>query len=137
MLVQMTNKQLETLIAALTAGGGTAGAATVIGQMPPVYWEKTRSRGLRGFKIGRDAETKIKGLGLNTDEKKRNFLRSCAGHELNKFWEKEARVRCEPVHEDNTRNIEVTEAHTYEEIIKETNNALLKLVNRDRAIINI
>ena len=62
-----------------------------------------------------------------------NFLRSFAGAELTEFWEKEVRVLFEA-----TREGEVdVPAHTYEQVVENTKQTLLKLVSKDRAIIDL
>ena len=99
--IQMTDDQLQTLIAALrpqpqpqpVAAGGpnmVAGAAAVVGTMPPCPLGKNK---LKRYKKWcdwiRDAETKMTFLEMTTEIQKMNFIRSCAGPELNEFWLKE------------------------------------------------
>ena len=63
-------------------------------------------------------------------------MRSCAGHELIDFWEKEARVKFDGTEADPDNGREAVEADTYDNIIRESRRSLLKLVSRDRAIID-
>ena len=89
--IQMTDDQLQTLIAALrpqpqpqpVAAGGpntVAGAAAVVGTMPPCPLGKNK---LKRYKKWcdwiRDAETKMTFLEMTTEIQKMNFIRSCAG----------------------------------------------------------
>ena len=75
----------------------------------------------------------MKFIGAVTSEQKLGFLRSCAGPELTELWEKEARIRYEAQEEGGVRQ----PAHTYEQILEETRKTLLKVVSRDRAIIDL
>ena len=140
--VQMTNAQLQQLIAALTgaAEGRAAGAAAVIGQLGPCQLGKDRIKRVKKFEDWiRDAEAKIKVLKLNSDDEKKDFIKSCAGHELLEFWLKEARIRFETVPRDDTVQPPIPEqaAHTYEEILKETRKQLMKIVSQERAVIDL
>lgn len=74
---------------------------------------------------------KINFLGIVDNIQKINFIKSCASPELTQFWEKEA------VQENQDLNILAQNAHTYDEIIKESKTTLLKIINRDRAIIHM
>ena len=62
-----------------------------------------------------------------------NFLRSCAGAELTEFWEKEVQVLFEVTREEEVD----MPAHTYEQVVENTKQTLLKLVSKDRAIIDL
>ena len=75
-------------------------------------------------------------LGLTRNQQKVNFIRSCAGSELTEFWIKEARIRFMAVAANEAEEIEAQAAHTYE-MVEETKKILLKLVSRDRAIIDL
>ena len=147
--IQMTDDQLQTLIAALrpqpqpqpVAAGGpntVAGAAAVVGTMPPCPLGKNK---LKRYKKWcdwiRDAETKMTFLEMTTEIQKMNFIRSCAGPELNEFWLKEARIRFEAIPASTDGTIPAQPAHSYEELKAESKAALLKLVSRDRAIIEL
>ena len=135
---QMTNEQLMQLLALAREGsaqqGAAAGAAAVVGPMPPCRLGKDK---LRRFKNWSDwikqAENKMKFILMRTDEQKMTFLRSCAGPELTEFWDKEARIKFE----ENEVNGVMQPAHTYKEVLEETRKTLLKLVSRDRAIIDL
>ena len=137
--VQMTNDQLQQLIAALTgaAEGRAAEAAAGIGQLGPCQLGKDRIKKFEDWI--RDAEAKIKVLKLNTEEEKKDFIKSCAGHELLEFWLKEARIRFETVLRDDTAQPPLPEqaAHTYKEILKETRKQLMKIVSQERAVIDL
>ena len=74
-------------------------------------------------------------LGIMENDQKVNFMKSTAGPELKQIWEKELRVRFQEVPADQDRGTPVQAKHTYKEIIEESKSALLKIVNRDRAII--
>ena len=107
-----------------------AGAAAVVGPMPPCVLGKDKiKQQMKWSDWHKDATNKVRVMGMNQDDQKLNFLRSCAGHELTEFWEKEARVRSEAKGE--------REARTYQQVVKETSKCLLKLISRDRAIINL
>lgn len=115
-----------------------AGAATLVGQMPPCNLGRNKLTRYRKWKDWiQDAENKMTFMGLTTDPSKISFIRSCAGAELTEFWNKEARIRFTAVPADEARAIAAQDAHTYEEIKDETKKALLKLVSRDRAIIEL
>ena len=62
-----------------------------------------------------------------------NFLRSCAGAELTEFWEKEVSVVLKATREGGAD----VPAHTYEQVVENTKLTLLKLVSKDRAIIDL
>ena len=87
----MTNEQLVQLLALAREGstqqGMAAGAAAMVGSMPPCRLGKDK---LGRFKNWSDwfkqAENKMKFIMMRTDEM--TFLRSCAGPELTEFWEK-------------------------------------------------
>ena len=81
----------------------------------------------------KDAENKMRFLKIEEDEQKLKFIRSCAGAELTEFWEKEVRARFEAKEEEGAR----VSAHTYEQVVEDTKQTLLKLVSKDRAIIDL
>ena len=146
----MTDDQLKTLIAALRQpaqgppqqmDGGpnmAAGAAALVGQMPPCHLGKDKIKRFKKWKdwLG-DAENKMAFLGISTDQQKVNFLRSCGGSELTEFWEKEAHIRFTAVTADPDRGIAALDAHKYNEIIDESKKSMLTLISRDRAIIDL
>ena len=72
-------------------------------------------------------------LKIKEDEQKLNFIRSCAGAELTEFWEKEVRARFKAEEEEGAREA----AHTYDQVLEDTKQTLLKLVSKDRAIIDL
>ena len=134
----MTQDQFNQLIALIgTAGGGAAaGAAAVIGQMAPCELGKDKLKRIKRYSDWfRDAEAKMKALNIVDNEAKLNFIRSCAGPELTEFWEKEVRIRTADI--PAAGDVPAQAAHTYAEVNRESRNALLKLVNRDRAIMDI
>ena len=131
MAVQMTNEQLQALIAALTAAptdGGpalVAGPATVVGQMPPCLLGKDKIKRFKRWKDWiRDAETKMAFLGMSTDQHKINFIRSCAGPDLTEFWEKEAHIRFTAVPANEAAGIAAVPARTFDEIVTESKGAM-------------
>ena len=74
---------------------------------------------------------------LNITESKRKiaYLRSNAGPELIIFWEKEVGIRNIDI--PTNRDMPVLDMHIYMELNWESRNSLLKLVNRDWAIMDI
>ena len=147
--VQLTEQQFQQLLAAVArpveppvqgngGAGMVAGAASIVGEMPPCHLGKDR---LRRYKKWRDwlqnAENKMNFLRIENDLEKLNFIRSCAGAELTTFWEKEARIRFTEVHADQERGIEAADAHTYGQVLEESKRALLTVVSRDRAVIEL
>ena len=81
----------------------------------------------------RDAENKMRFSGITDSAQKLNFLRSCAGAELTELWEKEVRA----VYEATGEGATLVAAHTYTQVVENTKTTLLKLVSRDRAIIDL
>ena len=134
MTVEMTDTQLERLIAAVRGRGGAAGAAAVVGPMGPCDLGKDKlKRPKRWSDWRKDAENKMRFLKIEEDEQKLSFIRSCAGAELTEFWEKEVRARFEAKVEEGAR----VEAHTYEQVVEDTKQTLLQLVSKNRAIIDM
>ena len=72
-------------------------------------------------------------IGITNSIQSMNFLRTCAGAELTELREKEVRVVFEATREGE---VEVP-AHTYEQVVESTKLTLLKLVSKDRAIIDL
>ena len=146
----MTEAQLQTLIAALRQpvqgppqqmDGGpnmAAGAAALVGQMPPCHLEKDKIKRFKKWKdwLGDDENT-MAFLGISTDQQKVNFFRCCGGSELTEFWEKEAHIRFTAVLADPDRGIAALDVHKYNEIIDESKKSMLTLISRDRAIIDL
>ena len=135
----MSADQFDRLIAALEGGGGgrvagAARAAVVVGPMGPCVLGKDKlKRPKKWTNWYKDSENKMRFLGVTDSVRKMNFLRSCAGAELTEFWVKDVRVLFEA-----TREGEVdVPAHTYEQVVENTKQTLLKLVSKDRAIINL
>ena len=133
----MTQEQFAQLLQTLqarpqdAAPGVAAGAAAIAGQMPPCNLGRNKVKRFKKWADWlRDAEAKMGFLKITRDADKLDFLRSCAGKELTEFWVKEARIRYESVPDGEA-------AHTYQEVLKETKTALLKVVSRDRAIIDL
>ena len=144
--VQLTNDQFQQLLQAAMArpvappdgAGMVAGAAAIVGEMPPCNLGKDRLRRYKKWKDWlREAENKMTFLQIQDEKAKLNFIRSCAGAELTTFWEKEARIRFADIARDEARGIAAAVAHTYGEVLEESKKALLKLISRDRAIIDL
>ena len=72
-------------------------------------------------------------IGITNSIQSMNFLRTCAGAELTELREKEVHVVFEATREGE---VEVP-AHTYEQVVESTKLTLLKLVSKDRAIIDL
>ena len=114
----MSADQFERLIATLRGGGGggaagAAGAAAVVGPMGPCVLGKDKlKRPKKWTDWHKDAENKMRFLGITDSAQKMNFLRSCAGAELTEFWEKEVRVIYEATREGGAD----VPAHTYEQV---------------------
>ena len=112
----------------------TGAAAAVVGSMPPCNLGKDKIKRFKKWSDWlKDAENKMRFLHMEDGDKKLNFLRSIAGPELTEFWDKEARIRF--VAEEVAG--EQVPAHTYGQVVAETKKTLLKLVSRDRAIIDL
>ena len=144
MAVQMTEQQLNALIAALTGSGGggggaqASGAAAVVGPMQPSHLGKDKIKRYKRLEDWiQDAGIKMKFLKLTEDPEQIRFIRSCAGAELTDFLTKESRIRFEDIQADGARVVEAQTAHTFKQIKEESKKALLKLVSRDRAIIDL
>ena len=140
--VNITHQQLKDLIAAVTAGaaggaGGAAGtisAASLVGPMGACSLGRDKlKRPKKWADWLREAENKMRFGGITEEDRKWAFLRSCAGAELTELWDKEVRVIYEATGEAPNR----VEADTYDQVVKNTTATLLKLVNRDRAIIEL
>ena len=115
-----------------------SGAAALVGQIPACVLGKNKLKRYKKWRDWiKDAENKMTFLSIDTNEKKISFIRSCAGTELTEFWEKEARIRFIDIPADAANNVVAQARHTYDEITKGTKDALLKYVNRDRAIIEL
>ena len=133
MTVEMNDAQFERLIAPLRGGGG-GGAATVVGPMGPCGLGKDKlKRPKRWSDWRKDAENKMRFLRIEENSQRLNFVTSCAGAELTEFWEKEVRVRFEATEEEGV----AMAAHTYERVVEDTKQSLLKLVSKDRAIVDL
>ena len=85
MTVEMSAEQFERLIATLQGGGGSgaagaAGAAVVVGPMGPCVLGKDKlKRPKKWTEWHKDAENKMRFLGITKSVQEMNFLRSCAG----------------------------------------------------------
>ena len=134
MAINMTQEQLEQLIQALRPPAPTAGAgaAAIVGRLGACELGRDKLKRYKRFLdwVG-EAESKMRLLGITTNQQKTSFVQSSAGTELSMFWEKEARIRW--VATENPAQA----AHTYEEIITTSKNTLLRYVSRDRAIIDL
>ena len=115
-----------------------SGAAALVGQISPCLLGKNKLKRYKKWRDWiKDAENKMTFLGIEANDKKISFIRSCAGAELTEFWDKEARIRFVDVPADLANNVAAQNKHTYVEILKETKDAILKYVNRERAIIEL
>ena len=87
------------------------------------------------------AQAKIDFMGLTTDKQKISLLRSWAGPELLIYWEREVGVRFEDIPRveavGDMPAIPAQDAHTYQEMLKNTRVEILKHVNRDRSLIDL
>ena len=109
-------------------------AAAMVGPVGPCILGKDKlKRPKKWVDWHRDAENKMRFSGITDSGRKLDFLRSCAGQELTELWDKEVRVVYEATGEGVTR----VEAHTYAQVMENTKKYLLKLVSRDRAIIDL
>ena len=123
----------------MSQGGGQerVGAAAA-GSLQPC--QLRRDKTIR-YQIFRDwitqAEAKMGFLGITESKQKIGYLRSNAGAELTTFFEKEVRARFSDIAADAGRGIQAQQAHTYEELIAESNKVLLAVVSRDRAVIDL
>ena len=140
--MNITDEQLQELIRGVIArvAGGAGGAAGTISAASLVGPMRTCSLGTDKLKRPkkwadwlREAENKMRFRGITEGERKWDFLRSCAGAELTELWDKEVRVVYEATWDGANR----MEADTYDPVVKNTMATLLKLVNRDRAIIEL
>ena len=94
----MSAEQFDRLIATLQGGGGggaarAAGVAALVGLMGPCVMGKDKlKRPKKWTDWHKDAENKMRFLGITESVQKMIFLRSCAGAELTEFWEVRVRV---------------------------------------------
>ena len=98
MVVTMTADQYQTLIDTMRGGGdggaaGTAGAAVMEGPLEPCALGKDKlKRPKRWTNRHREAENKMRLMGITDNLQRMNYLRRCAGAELTEIWEKEERM---------------------------------------------
>ena len=149
--MSLTEDQFNQLLAALPgmlAGGGQGGgqqalgAASAVGPMGHCNLGIDKTGRLKRFNDWmKGAQAKIDFMGLTTDKQKISLLRSWAGPELLTYWEREVGIRFE-----STPRIEATggrdaipaqEAHTYQDMLRDTRQEILKHVNRDRSLIDL
>ena len=89
--MKMSEEQFNRLIATLQRGGGggaasAAGVAAVVGSMGPCVMGKDKlKRPKKWTDWHKDAENKMRFLGITESIQKMNFLRGCAGAELTEF----------------------------------------------------
>ena len=127
MAVTMTADQYQTLIDTLLGGGdggaaGTAGAATREGPMKPCALGKDKlKRPKRWTNWHREAENKMRLMGITDNLQRMNYLRRCAGAELTEIWEKEERMLVKANREGEVAVL----AHTYEQVVEGTMMTLL------------
>ena len=149
--MSLTEDQFNQLLAALPgmlAGGGQGGgqqalgAASAVGPMGHCNLGIDKTGRLKRFNDWmKGAQAKIDFMGLTTDKQKISLLRSWAGPELLTYWEREVGIRFE-----STPRIEATggrdaipaqDAHTYQDMLRDTRQEILKHVNRDRSLIDL
>ena len=125
MAIQMTQEQLNQLIAALRPASprAGAGAAGMVRRLGPCELGRDKLKRYKRFLDWlSEAESKMKLLGITDYEQKVNFVQSSGGPELSTFFEKEARIRWEASADPELA------AHTYEEVVAESKRAFLKYV---------
>ena len=136
-------RQTERLLAAAREGApagaqGGAGAAVAVGQLQPCLLGKDKTkRYTRWTNWLKDATTKMAYLNITSNSQKLAYVKSQAGAELLTLWEKEVRARWVGVPANDELGREAQEAHTYKELITETERVLLEIINRDRAVIDL
>jgi hypothetical protein len=114
------------------------GAAAAVGQLGACALGRDKMKRYKKWSDWhKEAKNKLAFLGITEKAHMVSYLKSCAGAELLSFWEKEARVRLEAIPANEEQGIAAQEAHTYDEIITETEKVLLQLVSRDRAVIDL
>ena len=133
-MANMSDQQLRDLLAGVVGaiGGGAAGgaAATMAASMGPCILGKNKLKRPKKWSDWiKAAENKMSFSGIEEGSSKWEFIRSCAGPELTEVWEKEVRIIYKTTADE--------QAHTYEQVLKETEKTLYKLVSRDRAVIEL
>jgi hypothetical protein len=114
------------------------GAAAAVGQLTTCALGRDKMKRYKKWSDWhKEAKNKMAFIGITEEAQKVAYLKSCAGAELLTFWEKEARVRLEAILANEEQNIAAQNAHTYDEIVTETEKGLLQLVSRDRAVIDL
>ena len=146
-VVQLTNQQLQDLIAGAVAGaiqqvrqqgGGDNVGAAAAGNLQPCTLGRDKTKRYQAFTDWMtQAEAKMAFLGIENGTKKVAYIRSNAGPELTLFWDKEVRARFTAITENIAEGRAAQAAHTYEELITLSKKELLALVNRDRAVIDL
>ena len=144
---QQQIQQQQQMIAQLLASrqGPGAGAAEsglrlglAVGQLPPCRLGRDK---MARYKVWadwlKDAESKMAVHNITSSAQRMTYLKSTAGAELTTFWETEARIRFEAVAGNPDLGVVAQEPHTYEEMITETKRALLAIISRDRAVIDL
>ena len=149
--MSLTPEQFNQLMAALPgliAGGGQGGgqqalgAASAVGPMGHCNLGIDKTGRLKRFNDWlKGAQAKIDFMGLTTDKQKISLLRSWEGPELLTYWEREVGIRFEStprVEAAGGRDaIPAQEAHTYQDMLRDTRQEILKHVNRDRSLIDL
>jgi hypothetical protein len=145
-VVQMSQQQFNTLLGALRPAQGAAaaqegmaiGSAVAVGQLQPCNLGRDKVKRYKKWTDWhKQAKAKMSYLGITNNSQKVNYVKSCAGPELLTFWEKEARIRFENIEANEQLNVEAQAAHTYNELVLETEKVLLAIINRDRAVIDL
>ena len=115
-----------------------AGAAAVVGplqDMPCVLGNDKIKRHMRWSGWHKEALYKMALMNMTDPGQKLSYVRSAAGPKLSEFLDTDARLRWTAVAAVGDQPERV--AHTYDQVVEETSKFLLKLVNRDRAIIDL
>ena len=146
MAVQMTNEQLQTLIAALQPGGNQMQqlvnavnrqppqkSAAALGHMRPLELGSDKMRKLKIFNEWlEEAENRMKYLGVNTDDEKISLLRAWGNSEIVTFMKLHAKVRFETVPAIGDQP-EIPKDN-YDQIVTKIRGVLQKMVNRTLAM---
>ena len=121
-VVQLTNQQLQDLIAGAVAGaiqqvrqqgGGVNVGAAAAGNLQPCTLGRDKTKRYQTFTDWMtQAEAKMAFLGIEDGTKKVAYIRSNAGPELTLFWEKEVRACFTAITENIAEGRAAQAAHT-------------------------
>ena len=146
MAVQMTNDQLQTLIAAIQPGNQFRDileairrpqhqkSAAALGHMRPLELGQDKMRKLRNFNEWlEEAENRMRYINAETDEEKISLLRAWGNTELVSFMKLHAKVNFETIPEIDEDHPEIPK-DTYDQIIVKIRTVLQGMVNRTLAM---